>query len=123
VRSFLISNALFCLIEYVDGLRVDAVASMLTSILADGRGRVGQRYGGHENLAAIEFLRQFNAAVYDAYPTAKRSLKNRRPADGFAAGLAAAGLWPYGRAGCTIPGPFAQDPIQRKYHHDKLTSG
>ena len=70
VRSFLISNALFWLDKYhIDGLRVDGVASMLYLDYARRTGEwVPNRYGGRENLDAIEFLRRFNSAIYENYP-------------------------------------------------------
>ncbi|HEY0016734.1 MAG TPA: 1,4-alpha-glucan branching protein GlgB [Longimicrobium sp.] len=72
VRNFLVSNALYWMEEYhVDGLRVDAVASMLYLDYSRQPGQwVPNRYGGRENLDAIEFLQQLNAAVRDRHPGA-----------------------------------------------------
>jgi glycosidase len=79
VRGFLISNALFWLDRYhADGLRVDAVASMLYLDYARSSGEwVPNRHGGRENLEAIDFLKQFNQAVYQKLSrTCRRSPKS-----------------------------------------------
>ena len=72
VRSFLISNALFWLDKYhIDGLRVDAVASMLYLDYSREEGQwIPNMYGGNENLEAINFLKEFNSTVYKEYPDA-----------------------------------------------------
>ena len=72
VRSFLISNALFWLDRYhIDGLRVDAVASMIYLDYSRSQGLwIPNRYGGRENLEAIDFLRELNAAAHEQFPDA-----------------------------------------------------
>ena len=70
MQSFLISNVLFWLDQYhADGLRVDGVASMLYLDYARKAGEwIPNKYGGRENIEAIEFLRRMNAAVYEHHP-------------------------------------------------------
>jgi len=127
VRSFLISNALFWLERYhADGLRVDAVASMLYLDYGRAAGQwVPNRYGGRENLDAIEFLRQLNEAVYGSYPDCQTIAEEStaypmvsRPV--YAGGLGFGLKWDMGWMHDTLA-YFALDPIHRKYHHDKLT--
>ena len=127
VRSFLISSALYWLgVYHLDGLRVDAVASML--YLDYGR-RPGEwipnPHGGKENLDAIAFLHSLNEAVQREHPDtltiAEESTawpKVSRPvADG---GLGFAMKWNMGWMHDTLA-YFAEDPVHRKYHHGRLT--
>jgi 1,4-alpha-glucan branching enzyme len=127
VRSFLISNALYWLDRYhADGLRVDAVASMLYLDYGREPGQwVANRYGGRENLEAIEFLRELNQAVYGAYPDCQTIAEEStaypmvsRPV--YAGGLGFGLKWDMGWMHDTLA-YFALDPIHRKYHHEKLT--
>ncbi|HUN75237.1 MAG TPA: 1,4-alpha-glucan branching protein GlgB [Steroidobacteraceae bacterium] len=127
VRDFLGSSALFWLEVYrADALRVDAVASML--YLDYGR-RAGEwipnRYGGHENLDAVEFLKHINAAVYGAHPAAQTIAEEStawpmvsRPT--YLGGLGFGLKWNMGWMHDTLK-YFQTDPIFRKYQHNALT--
>ena len=127
VRNFLVANALYWLDEFhADGLRVDAVASMLYLDYSRGAGEwVPNEYGGNENLAAIAFLRETNSAVYAAHPDASPSPRSRRrgpacrgPSTTAGSGSASSGTW----ASCTTrSSTSARDPIHRRHHHDDLT--
>ncbi|HEV7706243.1 MAG TPA: 1,4-alpha-glucan branching protein GlgB [Gemmatimonadaceae bacterium] len=127
VRNFLIANALFWLREYhCDGLRVDAVASMLYLDYSRKPGEwLRNRYGGRENLEAIEFLRAMNEAVrIDApgcYTIAEESTSwpgvTKRPQEG---GLGFNYKWNMGWMHDTLA-YFSQDPLFRSYHQDQLT--
>ena len=127
VRSFLISNALFWLDKYhVDGLRVDAVASMLYLDYARKDGEwIPNRFGGRENIEAIEFLKQLNRSVYESYPDVQTIAEEStawpmvsRPV--YTGGLGFGLKWDMGWMHDTLS-YFSEDPIYRKYHHDKLT--
>jgi 1,4-alpha-glucan branching enzyme len=127
VRNFLASSALFWLEKYhIDALRVDAVASML--YLDYGR-RAGEwipnRFGGHENLDAVEFLRQLNLAVYRDHPQTQTIAEEStawpmvsRPT--YLGGLGFGLKWNMGWMHDTLK-YFQQDPVHRKYHHSRLT--
>jgi len=127
VRSFLISSALFWLAKYhVDGLRVDAVASMLYLDYSRQEGQwVANQYGGRENLAAIEFLRRFNEEIYRNHPDVQTVAEEStawpivsRPT--YIGGLGFGFKWDMGWMHDTLE-YFKQDPLFRKYHHNKLT--
>ena len=127
VRSFLISNALFWLDKYhADGLRVDAVASMLYLDYARRDGEwIPNRYGGRENLEAIEFIKQLNGAIYEIYPDVQTIAEEStawpmvsRPV--YAGGLGFGLKWDMGWMHDTLE-YFSTDSIYRKYHQDKLT--
>jgi 1,4-alpha-glucan branching enzyme len=126
VRSFLLSNALFWLDKYhADGLRVDAVASMLYLDYSRPEGQwIPNRYGGRENLEAIAFLRQLNAQVYQHYPdtltAAEESTswpKVSRPV--YDGGLGFGYKWDMGWMHDTLA-YLAHDPVHRKYHHNQI---
>jgi len=127
VRNFLISSALFWLDRYhADGLRVDAVASMLYLDYARKEGEwIPNQFGGRENLEAIAFLKRLNEAVYAAYPDAQTIAEEStawpmvsRPV--YAGGLGFGMKWNMGWMHDTLD-YFSKDPIHRKYHHDQLT--
>jgi 1,4-alpha-glucan branching enzyme len=127
VRNFLASNALFWLDRcHVDGLRVDAVASML--YLDYGR-RPGEwipnRYGGNENLDAVSFLRSLNEAVYRDHPDVQTIAEEStawpmvsRPV--YLGGLGFGLKWNMGWMHDTLA-YFKRDPLYRKYQHSQLT--
>ncbi len=127
VRSFLLSNALYWLeVFHADGLRVDAVASMIYLDYSRKEGEwVPNIHGGRENLEALEFLRQCNREVYlhqpDTQTTAEESTAwpmVSRPL--YVGGLGFGMKWDMGWMHDTLE-YFAQDPVHRKYHHNKLT--
>ncbi len=127
VRSFLISSALFWLDKYhVDGIRVDAVASMLYLDYARKEGEwIPNEYGGRENIEAITFIKRFNEAVYgdhtDVQTIAEESTAwpmVSRPA--YVGGLGFGMKWNMGWMHDTLE-YFSTDSIYRKYHHNQLT--
>ncbi len=126
VREFLISNALFWLKKYhIDGLRVDAVASMLYLDYSRKPGEwTPNRFGGNENLEAIEFLRKFNELAHrepGAITVAEESTAFpgvSRPV--YAGGLGFTMKWNMGWMNDML-NYFALDPVHRKYHHQNLT--
>ncbi len=127
VRSFLISSALFWLDKYhVDGLRVDAVASMLYLDYSRKEGEwIPNKYGGRENLEAIAFLRRLNEEVYANYPDVQTIAEDStawpmvsRPT--YLGGLGFGLKWDMGWMHDTLE-YMSRDPIHRKYHHNALT--
>lgn len=127
VRSFLISNALFWLDRYhVDGLRVDAVASMLYLDYSRNEGEwEPNEFGGRENLEAVHFLKELNEAVYQHYPDVQTIAEESTSWPGvskptFAGGLGFGMKWMMGWMHDTLD-YFKEDPINRSYHHHKLT--
>lgn len=127
VKSFLISNALFWLDRYhADGLRVDAVTSMLHLDYSRNEGEWEPNiFGGNVNLEAKNFLQEFNTAVYKEYPDtmtiAEESsdfpLLTKPVHDG---GIGFGMKWMMGWMHDTLK-YFKEDPVNRKYHHNKLT--
>ena len=127
VRSFLLSNALFWLREFhLDGLRVDAVASMLYLDYSRGAGEwVPNKYGGRENLEAIEFLKQLNAVVDGECPGAVTCAEESTSWPGVTrhthvGGLGFTGKWNMGWMHDMLD-YTAVDPVYRKWHHNKIT--
>jgi 1,4-alpha-glucan branching enzyme len=127
VQSFLISNALFWLDKYhIDGLRVDGVASMLYLDYGRKDGEwIPNRNGGRENLAAIDFLRRLNAAVYRHYPDVQTIAEEStdwpmvsRPND--AGGLGFGLKWDMGWMHDTLQ-YMQKDAVHRQYHQNDLT--
>ncbi len=126
VRTFLIANAMFWLKEYhIDGLRVDAVASMLYLDYSRKPGEwVPNRYGGNENLEAIDFLRRFNELAHTvpgAFTAAEESTSFpgvSKPV--YMGGLGFTMKWNMGWMHDMLA-YFHQDPIHRKYHQNAIT--
>jgi 1,4-alpha-glucan branching enzyme len=127
VRSFLLSSALFWLDHYhIDGLRVDAVASMLYLDYSRKQGEwIPNEFGGRENLGAIEFLRRLNSDVYAAFPDTQTIAEEStawpmvsRPT--YIGGLGFGMKWDMGWMHDTLD-YMARDPVYRSYHHGKLT--
>jgi 1,4-alpha-glucan branching enzyme len=127
VRSFLLSSALFWLERYhIDGLRVDAVASMLYLDYARKDGEwVPNEHGGKENLPAISFVRALNEAVYRDHPDVQTIAEEStawpavsRPV--YVGGLGFGMKWNMGWMHDTL-GYFSKDPLYRGFHHDTLT--
>jgi 1,4-alpha-glucan branching enzyme len=127
VRSFLMSSGMFWLDKYhVDGIRVDAVASMLYLDYSRKEGEwLPNKYGGRENLEAIDFLREFNREAYGEHSDIQTFAEEStawpmvsRPS--YVGGLGFGLKWDMGWMHDTLE-YFERDPIHRKYHHDKLT--
>jgi 1,4-alpha-glucan branching enzyme len=129
VRNFLIANALFWLREcHIDGLRVDAVASMLYLDYSRSEGRwVPNKYGGRENLEAIDFLRELNAVVHREAPGALMIAEESTSWPLVSKGADQGGLgfdfkWNMGWMHDTLK-YFERDPFVRRYFHNNLTFG
>lgn len=127
VRNFLVANALFWLDEYhIDGLRVDAVASMLYLDYSRKHGEwVPNVHGGRENLDAIFLLREFNSQAHAQYPGVLTIAEESTAWPGVSRPVESGGLgfslkWNMGWMNDTLR-YMRHDPIHRKYHHDELT--
>jgi 1,4-alpha-glucan branching enzyme len=127
VRNFLVANALFWLDRYhVDGLRVDAVASMLYLDYSRKAGEwTPNVHGGRENLEAVAFLREMNERVYDRFPGAVTIAEESTAFPGitrptYLGGMGFGFKWDMGWMHDTLD-YFGHEPIHRRYHHDKIT--
>lgn len=127
VRSFLISNAVFWLDQYhIDGLRVDAVASMLYLDYSRKAGEwIPNQYGGNENLDAISFLKEMNEVVYSNFPDAITIAEESTSWSGvsrptYLGGLGFGQKWMMGWMHDTLH-YFQLDSIHRKYHQNEIT--
>ncbi|MDF0678043.1 MAG: 1,4-alpha-glucan branching protein GlgB [Nitrosomonas sp.] len=127
VKSFLLSSAHYWLSAFhIDGLRVDAVASMLYLNYSRKEGEwLPNRYGGHENLEAIEFLRALNTMVHGEFSGALTFAEEStswpavsRPA--YLGGLGFSMKWNMGWMNDTL-NYMQHDPVHRRYHHNELT--
>jgi 1,4-alpha-glucan branching enzyme len=127
VQNFLIANALFWLDKYhIDGLRVDAVASMLYLDYSRKQGEwVPNQYGGRENLEAIHLLREFNTQAHSQYPGVLTIAEESTAWPGVSRPVETGGLgfsvkWNMGWMNDTLR-YMHHDPIHRRFHHNELT--
>jgi 1,4-alpha-glucan branching enzyme len=127
VRNFLISNALYWIEEFhIDGLRVDAVASMLYLDYSRNEGEwVPNQYGGRENLEAIEFFKELNTVVHSEHPGVLMVAEESTAYPGVSRPVHLGGLgfgfkWNMGWMHDSL-GYFSKEPIYRRFHHNQLT--
>jgi 1,4-alpha-glucan branching enzyme len=127
VRSILISNALYWLDRYhIDGLRVDAVASMLYLDYSRNEGEwIPNDYGGRENIESINFLKEFNEVAYANYPDVVTIAEESTAWPGvsrptYLGGLGFGQKWMMGWMHDTLR-YFKNDPVFRKYHQNEIT--
>jgi 1,4-alpha-glucan branching enzyme len=127
VKSFLISNAIFWLERYhIDGLRVDAVASMLYLDYSRKQGEwIPNEFGGRENLEAVALLKEMNEAVYKEFPDVQTIAEESTAFPGVSRPVYLGGLgfgmkWMMGWMNDTIK-YFEKDPMHRKWHQDQLS--
>ena len=129
VANYLVANAVYWTKEHhIDGLRVDAVASMLYRDYSRNEGEwVPNKFGGRENLEAIDFLQNMNGVVYCETPGIMTIAEESTAFPGVSAPTSHGGLgfgykWNMGWMNDTLA-YMQQDPIHRKYHHHKMTFG
>ncbi len=129
VANYLVANALFWLERYhVDGLRVDAVASMLYLDYSRKAGEwIPNEHGGRENLEAVAFLRQLNETVYRLNPGVVTIAEESTAWPGVSHPVSAGGLgfgfkWNMGWMNDTLA-YLREDPVHRRWHHDRITFG
>lgn len=129
VSNFLFTNALFWLDRYgIDGLRVDAVASMLYLDYSRPQGEwVPNRFGGRENLEAVEFLKRLNREVFGRFPNATTMAEESTAWPQVSRPLESGGLgfgykWNMGWMHDTLQ-YIGREPVHRKYHHNEISFG
>ncbi len=129
VRNFLLASAIYWLEEFhLDGLRVDAVASMLYLDYSRKEGEwLPNRYGGRENLEAVDFLRQLNTVTHDQFPgtmimAEESTAWPQVSSPTWLGGLGFSMKWNMGWMHDTLS-YMEKDPVHRHYHHDQLTFG
>jgi 1,4-alpha-glucan branching enzyme len=129
VRNFLVANALYWVEEFhIDGLRVDAVASMLYLDYSRKQGEwVPNRFGGRENLDAVAFVKEVNETVFGLYPGATVIAEESTAWPGVSRPIYLGGLgfgfkWNMGWMHDTLD-YFHHDPVHRRFHHGELTFG
>ncbi len=129
VRNFLVANALFWLEQYhIDGLRVDAVASLLYLDYSREKGQwIPNRFGGRENLEAVDFLKEVNEVVFGLHPGATMVAEESTAWPGvsrptYLGGLGFGFKWNMGWMHDTLD-YFHHDPVHRRFHHGELTFG
>jgi len=127
VSNFLVNSALFWLEKYhIDGIRVDAVASVLYLDYSRKAGEwIPNKYGGRENLEAVAFLQRFNQEVYSRFPDVQTFAEESTAWPGvsrptYLGGLGFGLKWDMGWMHDTLK-YMAEEPVHRKYHHNQLT--
>ncbi|MCB1194711.1 1,4-alpha-glucan branching protein GlgB, partial [bacterium] len=127
VRTFLIANALYWFDKFhIDGLRVDAVASMLYLDYSRNEGEwIPNQFGGRENLEAIDFIKHMNEVIFSTFPGVMTIAEESTSWPGvsrptYLGGLGFSYKWNMGWMNDILT-YFSKEPVHRKYHHDMLT--